>query len=253
MNRSRNQMKIDDSWLTLSEAASKLDRSLDQIFRLGIAGKLKLSFDWVVYKVEADALTPKLQSIFRFEEADSYYCPDRKCDIDASFPTSEPDYTSDTLLRLATLSVHHVALITKYGEALITEAMLSTHERLVIRLPDEIEVMEYPKVSKKDIVVKLSDIIEYENLISTIALEKKPKAESPKEIDNLYKLIGLLSMAVADINPQKFKPTGELKAKTIAEYITRYIPEDMGDSGIGIESNRKKISVGKRKFDPNNY
>lgn len=248
-------MKIEKSWLTITEAASKLNYSPEEILHLGIIGKLKLCFDWSVCKTETDSLyqTLKLKLRFKFEEVDGYYCLDQKRDIDTSIPIAEPNYQSDPLLRLATLSANQIALINKNGEVSINEAMISIHNRLKIYLPEDAETMEYPLVRTKDIVVKLSDIIEYENLITHNVVEKKSKIESPKQLENQSKLIGLLCKALVNKSGNSLTHMGEPCAKAIANHLGLVIPEDMDASGIGYESNRKKIAAGLKKLDPNNY
>lgn len=247
-------MKKENLWLTITEAASKLNSSPEKILHLGTISELELSFDWAVCKVEADTLYPSLKSIFEFVSIeDSSYCPDRKAIWESLIPSLEPDHKSDPLLRLATLSVDQIALINKYGEVSMTKAMLSTHERLDINLPKDVETMEYPKVSKKDVVVKLSDIIEYENAISLNVSKNKLKAESPRELENQSTLIGLLSKALVKKSGNSLQHMGEPNVKAIADHLELLIPEGMNTSGISNESNRKKISAGLKKLDPNNY
>jgi hypothetical protein len=247
-------MKTDHSWLSIYEAARRFKITTEQILHLGITGKLKLSFDWVVCKIESDTIYHKTLSIFEFMTIDDiYYCPERKANFESLIPIPEPEHKNAPLLRLATLTEDQLALINKNGEASITRAMLSIHDCIDINLPQGVETLIYPKISTKDIVAKLSDIIEYENIAIGKVPVKTSKPESTKELDNQVKLIGLLCKAVLSTGPRNLNKDGEPIAKNIANYLSTFIPADMDDTGIGYESIRKKISAGLRKIDPKNY
>jgi hypothetical protein len=247
-------MKIDHSWLSISEAARRFKITTEQILHLGITGKLKLSFDWVVCKIESDTLNLSNISIFEFVTIDDiYYCPERKANFESLIPIPEPEHKNAPLLRLATLTEDQLALINKNGEVSITRAILSIHDCIDMNLPQSVETMIYPKVSTKDIVVKLSDIIEYENIAIGKVPVKTSKPESSKELDNQVKLIGLLCKAVLFTGPKNLNKDGEPIVKNIAIHLSTFIPVDMDDTGIGYESIRKKISAGLSKLDPKNY
>jgi len=247
-------MKIDNSWLSISEVAKRFKVSTEQILHLGITDKLKFYFDWVVCKIESDTLYPNTKSIFEFVTIDDiYYCTGRKANFESLIPLPEPKHENEPLLRLATLTVNQLALINKNGEASITRAMLSIHDCIDIHLSEDIDAMKYPKVSTKDIVVKVSDIIEYENIAARKVPVEASKPESPKEIENLSKLLGLACFELANKSGNSLKHTGKPSAKAIADRLELIIPEGMDTSGIGNESNRKKIAACLKMLDSNNY
>jgi hypothetical protein len=247
-------MVIEKEWHTINELSEKWLCSVDDILYLGISGKLKLNFDWVVCKIESDTLNLSNISIFEFVTVDDiYYCPGRKASFESLIPIPEPEHKNAPLLRLATLTEDQLALINKNGKASITRAMLSIHDCIDINLPQGVEIMIYPKVSTKDIVVKLSDIIEFENITVRKVPVEASKPESSKEIENLRKLLGLVLFELANKSGNSLKHMGKPSAKAIADRLELIIPEGMDTSGIGNESNRKKISACLKMLEPDNF
>lgn len=251
-------MKNKKLWLSLDEAAQVIGCSVAHLLYLGVTGELKHYFDWAVIKSESNLIEPKSRPYFNFLEIINITpCPHTGKDVPLDCPVDPPNYKLDPLLRLAYLTSDDIALIGKNTQITLKSASLSeiTHISIDCReykdnhfnsYDDNEDDYVFPTLKLEHIVIKVSDLEVYQ---TPRAIEQKPAIESPREIENLTKLIGLLTTALADKSGNSLNHGEKISAAAVASKVEMYFTHDINIDGLSRESIRKKVSAGLKSID----
>ena len=217
-------------WYSLEEAAQVLACSKDHLLYLGTIGEIKLAFDWVIISNESNLVPLNKRPYFNFIEIiDSYYCEHRDMEINVPTPFERPNYIDCPILRLAYLSSDDIGLISRKKQITLKKASLSNNEYI------------------SDVVIKSEDLETYQRPSD---VEQKLTIESPRELENKSKIIGLFTKALVDKSGNSLKHGEKINAAAVASRLELYLPQDINTDGLSRESIRKNISAGLKSIDP---
>lgn len=252
-------MKKKKLWYSLEEAAQVLACSKGHLLYLGTIGEIKLAFDWVIISNESNLVALNKRPYFNFLEiTDSYYCEHRDIEIDVPNPFEMPSYRDNPLLRLAYLSSDDIGLIGKNNQITLRKASFLNNEYISVdcreykdnyinRYNDSEDDYIFPTLTVQDIVIKSEDLEAYQKPKD---VEQKVIVESPREIENLTKLVGLLTTALAGKSGNSLKHGEKISSAAVASMVELYLTQDINIDGLSRESMRKKISAGLKSIEP---
>ena len=246
-------------WYSLEEAAQVLACSKDHLLYLGTIGEIKLAFDWVIISNESNLVPLNKRPSFNFIEIiDSYYCEHRDMEINVPTPFERPNYIDCPILRLAYLSSDDIGLISRKKQITLKKASLSNNEYISVdcreykdnyknNYNDCTDDYIFPVLTIQDVVIKSEDLETYQRPSD---VEQKLTIESPRELENKSKIIGLFTKALVDKSGNSLKHGEKINAAAVASRLELYLPQDINTDGLSRESIRKNISAGLKSIDP---
>lgn len=243
----------------MNEASQEMGCIVEDLLYLSTIGELNLYFDWVVVRNESNQLDSKKRPYFNFLEIiERYTCENTGEYIEVLNPMLCPSHRENPLLRLARLSSDDIGLISKNNQISLRNATLSKNEYISIDCreyketycsndEDNEDNYTFPKLKLDDLLVKTADVT---LLLKSNEPEQKQVIESPRELENLSKLVGLLTIALSEKSGNSLKHGEKISAAAVASKLELYLDQSINVDGLSKESIRKKVSLGLKKIDP---